>query len=435
MKITAYELTDFKRIKSVRIEPGETALVVIGGNNGQGKSSLLDGLTTAFGGKRHTCPAPVRKGAKHAEIKVELDGGALTIKRRIAEDGTQTLELYDESGKQRSPQRMLDDLVGSRFLDPLAFVRMSAKDQRTALIDCTVWPDGFSYGKWLLEYDEAFSARTEVNRAAKNLAAVASEAEGKRPVVIPEAPDTTGLMVDLDRLMGEQRRRAEARRAASEAQTLVEIQEGAIARQVELVARATERLASLRDELVIQKGAAAELASRVEGDSAADIEADIEKVKEEIAGATEKQDAHRAATDATVAADRAHAVALAAADDAVSANAAVVELRKAFDAAWSEAKTPVAGVEWDDTQVILGGVPFWQASDSDQLRAALAIAMACSPDIEDIWIKDGSLLDETSLALVREAAEADGYRVWIERVGESDADAIIIREGAITVSP
>lgn len=57
--------------------------------------------------------------------------------------------------------------------------------------------------------------------------------------------------------------------------------------------------------------------------------------------------------------------------------------------------------------------------------------MAMSPNLRDVWIKDGALLDDESLELVEAMATEKGYRVWLERVGEGDVGAIVIEDGAV----
>ena len=49
-----------KRIRAVQIVPTSAGLTVIGGNNGQGKTSVLDAIAWALGGDRYRpqCPYP-----------------------------------------------------------------------------------------------------------------------------------------------------------------------------------------------------------------------------------------------------------------------------------------------------------------------------------------------------------------------------------------
>src|SRR6185312_5871873 len=119
-------------------------------------------LTAAFGGAKQLAVDPVRHGADEATIYVELDGGKLTIERSIAPNGKSSIEVRDELGAVRGPQAMLDKLVGARFLDPLAFLALPAKEQRAQLMKLI---DGADRIAGLDEKRErAFSRRTEVGR-------------------------------------------------------------------------------------------------------------------------------------------------------------------------------------------------------------------------------------------------------------------------------
>ena len=74
---------------------------------------------------------------------------------------------------------------------------------------------------------------------------------------------------------------------------------------------------------------------------------------------------------------------------------------------------------------------FDQASQAERLKTALAIAMKLSPNVRDVWVRDGSLLDDDSLDALEIAAAFAGCQIWLERVGEKDEGAIIIRDGRV----
>ena len=52
MKINKLEIENVKRIKAVKVEPKANGLTVIGGNNNQGKTSVLDSIAWVLGGNR-----------------------------------------------------------------------------------------------------------------------------------------------------------------------------------------------------------------------------------------------------------------------------------------------------------------------------------------------------------------------------------------------
>ena len=63
VKIAALEAENVKRIKAVALTPSPTGLTIVGGNNNQGKTSVLDALAWALGGEKFRPTAAVRDGA------------------------------------------------------------------------------------------------------------------------------------------------------------------------------------------------------------------------------------------------------------------------------------------------------------------------------------------------------------------------------------
>jgi hypothetical protein len=61
----------------------------------------------------------------------------------------------------------------------------------------------------------------------------------------------------------------------------------------------------------------------------------------------------------------------------------------------------------------------------------MAVALASKPRLRVVLIRDGSLLDDESMELLRKFADDNDIQVWIERVGSNDADALIIEDGEV----
>lgn len=61
--INKLEIENVKRIKAVKIEPSASGLTVIGGNNNQGKTSVLDSIAWALGGNKYK-PSPAEREAQ-----------------------------------------------------------------------------------------------------------------------------------------------------------------------------------------------------------------------------------------------------------------------------------------------------------------------------------------------------------------------------------
>lgn len=421
MRITACSVRDFKRIREINLNltDEERVWVLIGGNNAQGKSSLLDALAAALGGGRRIPPDPVRHGADKAEIRVEIDGGALLVRRVIKPDGKTELVVTHDGVPVRSPQALLDGMVG-QFLDPLAFLALGAADQRAALL-AAIDGDG-QIAALEGKRAAAYQRRRDTGRDLKK-----AEGELERlPEVTPVAQvDAAALAQALTEAMEEGNRVEAAQRDLERARNEYKAAEADITRLTAELKMAQERKAAA----TAAGNAAAKI--RKELPAADVIAAKVAAAREALSGASQ----HNAKVAADVAAAERRARAKA---DVERERAAVTELtaeierlEAAKDAAIKAAKLPVDGLGFDDTGITLGGVPLEQASSAERLRFALAFAISCGAKLGDVMIRDGALLDDHSLELVYQQAEAAGVRLWIERVGTRDDATIVIQDGGV----
>lgn len=435
MQITAVHVEDYKRIRKVEIRPGcDRALVLIGGRNAQGKSSLLDALTVAFGGKAAAAADPVRHGAELADIRVELDNGALTVRRTIEPDGASKLEVREDGVAVRAPQAVLDRLVGARFLDPLAFLALDPARQRARILEIVGNADQ------LAELDRrhglAFDARRDHGRDLKRLEAQLAGLPDEADLDLQEPGEVDGAA----RLAAELKECAAAAAAAHVAATYHRTKVSEHASALATTVRLREDIERLQASLAHAEAEVAVLGADVERGRQARAAAEAaaaaaEARRAELTTQAARLDARnreRAAAEAA-ARRRAELVAEVEAIRGKHAHAeAVLEaVKKARAELLAAAALPVPGLSIDDAGVTLNGVPFGQASAAERLRVALALAMAGAPGLRDVWVRDGALLDEDSLGAVAELAEEMGVRVWIERVGTADPGAIVIRDGEV----
>jgi DNA repair exonuclease SbcCD ATPase subunit len=78
-------------------------------------------------------------------------------------------------------------------------------------------------------------------------------------------------------------------------------------------------------------------------------------------------------------------------------------------------------------------VPFKQGSAARQIRISLGIGMAANPKLRVMYIRDGSLLNDKNMQIVREMAEENDYQVWVEVVSrnENDKMGVYIEDGRV----
>ena len=130
VKIDSLELENVKRVRAVELRPGRDGLTVIGGRNGQGKSSVLDAIMWALGGERYRPDEPTRRGAATpARVRVEMSNGLVAERR----GKTGALHVTDESGR-KAGQQLLNEFVSQLALDLPRFMHGSDSDKATALL-------------------------------------------------------------------------------------------------------------------------------------------------------------------------------------------------------------------------------------------------------------------------------------------------------------
>lgn len=399
MKIINLKAENVKKIKAVDITPTDST-VVITGKNGQGKSSVLDSILFALGGKDalKNTPKPVREGEE--EARIELDLGDYKVVRTFSSSGTTRLEVFSKDGaKYGSPQTLLDEIVGRIAFDPLAFANMKPVEQRSVLLDVL----GLTSDVELLQnaYRSKYELRTFVGRELKTAEGYVTTLQV--PEVIPEAPvDTLAVSNELRQVQDQNRVLSEANEALLEAENDVK---------------------ELEEQLVEAKAAVANAKKALKGKKAIDTT----ELEAKLANAGEINKAFEAGKNS----NEAKLKVLAKREEQRKLTEEMDELLKKKDALITSAKLPIDGLNIDAEGVTFKGIPFSQLSSAEQLKVSLAIAMAMNPKLRVMRIMDGSLLDTENMAVVKEMATAEDYQVWIERVEDNGQVGILIENGQV----
>lgn len=410
MKIIALEAENLKRLTAVRIEP-DGNLVQITGKNGHGKTSVLDAIWWALDGKEHVQAKPIRKGEEQATIRLDLGDLKVTRKFRAQEDGSYTTSITVENGdgaRFRSPQKMLDDLMGELTFDPLEFTRMKPAEQVMSLRKLV---SDFDFEKTSQEIQEAFRDRTEENRKARELTAAAKVLADGLP---PEIPD---MISDEEReKIADAYEQAMANNAEYEAKYAArENYERRVSEMMKERKRLEESLIQMR----------AELAKIGDIPSLEESQEEISKARAELFSIDEKNRIAAKAAERTEKQKAAEAAKKAAEELSTRMEA----LKTAARVAIAKADLPVKGLTIEEGAVHMDGVPFDQASDAQQLQASIGIAMALNPKLRVVRVRDGSLLDEDAIKVLAQMADDRDYQIWIERVDSSGQVGFVLQDG------
>lgn len=484
-RIISLEVENVKRISAVQIVPGDGNLVMLGGKNAAGKSSVLDAIEMALGGKSVFPDRPLRDGATSGKSRIDL--GNLIVERRFTENGS-TLKVTNAEGASfSSPQKILDDLYCRLSFDPLKFLSMEPKDQSRLLVELV----GLDTSEIDAESKEIYESRTAVNRLLKEAQAdvdrvPAIVGEDQLPDVKPDPADLMNRLNEAMRIrdlykadddliakLREQDAAAIVRRAEIESDIsghgarydamLVSAHTKAAADRDELRVRQQRELEELTlrhaEEIKSFNAKTVDAASSMEknqSDQLAALHVKLKSHDDEIAArlrhiedlqskarqphedidqlraALTTANSHCTTWDAVVAKRVKENILRKrqAESDSLTRELDVLAERKRKILA--DAKYPIGGLAVsEDGTVLFEGVPFSQSSRAQQIRTSVAIGIAMNPALRVLLIRDGSLLDDDNLTIVREMADAADAQIWIERVGNKDESAIIIEDGHI----
>lgn len=423
MKIIQLKAENVKRLTAVDITP-EGNLVVVGGRNGQGKTSVLDSIAWAIGGKDLVQSDPVRHGADKATIEVTLDD--IVVTRTIKPNGASTLAVRAADGaKYPSPQTMLDKLFGSLSFDPLAFTRMHPKVQLDTLRGLV----GLDFTGMDRKRAGLYDERTAINREVKRIeGAIAS-----KPVK-PDAPkepvSVADLSAELERAHEHNRANTEKRNALEEIKIEGELLSKRLKETDEEIRQLEDRLKEMRD---FRDQTTADIADKRKKFKAQQaivnglVDINLAPIREQIANAESINAAVRQNQERLALVDEKAKTAKKA--DELTATIEAIDADKAAQLA--AAKFPVDGLAFDESGITFNGVPFDQASSAEQLRVSVAMGLALNPDLKVLLIRDGSLLDDESLALIADMAKDADAQLWLERVGEGDEVQVVIEAGRV----
>lgn len=399
-RIINLKADNFKRLRAVDITPTDD-LVVISGRNGQGKTSVLDAITAALGGTNSKqTPKPIREGASASKIVLETED--LIITRTFGASGSRLVVTGKDGIAVGSAQKKLDALLGRLSLDPLAFTQLDERKQRETLLDLVELP--FDPAALDAERAAAFEDRTVVNRDLKAL-----HVQQSTFAVFPA--DTPTEEVSVTDLLAQYRAGEEVNRGR---QRVIDLRNSAAAE----VQRIERELARAKDMF----------SEAVEALKDAREPVDLEAIQQQIDNA-EQINAQAREYSAYLRLNQRIADVKASAD-LLTEQIQQIDQRKAdgLKAAKFPGGLPLG---FDETGVLLNGIPFKQASGAEQLRASLAMAIALNPALRVIRIADGSLLDSEGLALVSAMATEHDCQVWIEVVSDGDGFGFMIEDGEV----
>jgi DNA repair exonuclease SbcCD ATPase subunit len=422
MKIIQLTVENIKRVQAVTIEPKGPA-VIIGGDNRQGKSSTLDSIAYALGGGRLIPEKPIRNGAKHARIEVDL--GELVVERTFTKKGS-TLKVTPKDGPSvSSPQAVLDKLIGKLSFDPLAFLEMEPKKQVQTLKELV----GLDFNDLDRKKEDLYEQRKEINLTIKNLN---GQIEGiPEHLDLPAPVDVNELLSKIEEAEKHNGQLAWLEQAKAEAARQAEKAAEEIARCETEITELRERALKLKErqgELEQSKASQVETVESLANQIATFETIDAAPLKQAIANAeATNRKIHETEQRKTLT------------KELRSKNNEATKLTLAFEGIdekkeqrLAEVKFPVPGLSFSEDGVLLNNLPLEQASQREQIALGVGIGFAMNPGLKIALVRNASLLDDNGLAMVAQIAEEQGGQIWLERVSKGAECSVVIEDGLVS---
>ena len=419
-RLLSLEAENVMRLRAVRLEfdpAGE--LKIIGGGNGQGKTSVLRALAMAMGGGKAQVEKVIRDGEKGATVIVDLDAFKVTC--NWTEKG-RYLKVASKDGRAyQSPQAMLDGLFGALGFDPLAFTTMDAKRQAETLKALV----GIDFTDLDAKRKRIFDERTIVGR---DVTALKGQLAGmphnaKTPV------EEVSVAVLAEELTKAIRANGERIEHIADRDRLMRLAEECFAE----AEKQRGRMEELQEEIKSLNVDAVHLSEKAlehqESSNAMTIPDVIDTAPYEAKIATAEQ------TNAAVRQNKARANVKTRLDAAteqqedLSAQLDAIDREK--EATLAAAEFPVAGLGFDDSGVTFNNIPFSQAGSAEKLRVSTAMGLAMNKDLKLLLIDDGERLDKDGLKLVADMAAEAGATILMTRVSVGPECSVIIQDGEI----
>ena len=415
MKIRMLRVDNLKGVKHVEIKPGEN-VIVIAGNNGAGKTSVLDAVAWGLLGGREMekTPKPIREGEEEAKVVIELDD---FIVQKKWTDKTKTGYLQvvgKDNTKYSRPQELLSGFIGKLTFDPGEFSELRAKEQRFMLVDLVGIKDK------LAVLDEKrgklFDERTLVSRDVRKTEAI-FEALPIPDKDLPENP------VSVMEISGKLRRAIEANNDIDMVKNAVGRNKENLENYNEEIDMLMQKIDSLKVNIETENKSLENNLKFIKGSQTIDIkpiEEEIQKaemVNSRISEAREFRELDKKLQGIT--------------GEVKTLSGAIGKLDNEKEATIKDAPMPIEGLGIEDDFVSFRGIPYNQLSKSEQIKVSVKIAMAMNPDLRVILMTYGSLLDDDAMDYMEKVSKEEDYQIWVERISIDKYSDVILVDGEV----
>ncbi len=407
MKINKLEIENVKRVKAVKLEPTQNGLTIIGGNNRQGKTSVLDSIAWALGGDRYRpSEAQRHESVIPPTLHIVMNNGLVVERKGKNSD----LKVTDPTGK-KGGQQLLNEFVEQLAIDLPKFLESSSQEKAKTLLRI------IGVGDRLAELEktekELYNQRLTIGQIADQKKKYAKEQ--------PYYPDAPKDIVSPTELIRQQQdilaKNGENQRKRDHAE-----------KYRQSVAFLTQEVDAMREQLLkkekeleearVSLNVATMDAAGLQDQSTAELEQSISNIEEINRKVRANLDKDKAEEDA-----------LAYKNQYDSLTSQISQVRKDKTALLESAELPLPGLSVADGELVYNGQKWDNMSGSDHLKVATAIVRKLNPKCGFVLIDKLEQFDLNTLNEFGQWLEVEGLQVIATRVSTGEECSIVISDG------
>lgn len=410
MKINKLEIENVKRVKAVKTEFTPNGLTVIGGNNNQGKTSILDAIAWALGGNKYKPSQAQRQGSvTPPHLHVVMNNG-LIVERS---GKNSTLKVIDPNGK-KGGQQLLNDFVEELAINLPKFMESTSKEKANTLLQ--IIGVGPKLQELEMKEGELYNERRTIGQIADQKKKYAEEQK-----FYPDAPHE---LISIKELVNEQQdilaRNGENQRKRDNLSNLEKqhaFQSQKVAQLMEELEKEQTKLAELTEDVNVAKKSVSEL----KDESTEELERNLAEIDEINRKVRANLDKDKAEEDANQYKDK---------YQELTRN--IEAIRKEKSDLLNSADLPLPELSVDNGELIYKGQKWDNMSGSDQLKVSTAIVRKLKPNCGFILLDKLEQMDMQTLEEFNQWLEQEQLQGIATRVSTGDECSIIIEDGYAT---